>query len=195
MKSILVACPNPADVAAIQAACGEAYSLESVASLARCLELCAQRHYDFLFLDIEIIAPAADAAQKTNWKDALKPFWLANAQTEVIVLTPQERIRDAVSAVKAGAGNYLTLPVNPDELKYVLDSLLESKRMQSELDYLRDSFWDAASADIIRTQSPQMKVVFDKIRRVAPTTTTVLLSGETGTGKGVMAKQIGRAHV
>ena len=92
--------------------------------------------------------------------------------------------------MKAGAGNYLALPLNPDELKYVLDSILDSKLMQSELDYLRDSFWSDESADIIRTKSPAMKEVFDKIRMVAPTNTTVLLSGETGTGKGVLAKLI-----
>jgi len=62
--------------------------------------------------------------------------------------------------------------------------------MESELDYLRDRFWQEDSLEIVRTRSPLMKTVFDKVRSVAPTKSTVLLNGETGTGKGVLARLI-----
>jgi DNA-binding NtrC family response regulator len=97
-----------------------------------------------------------------------------------------------VNAVKAGAGNYLTYPINPDEVKYVTDSISESIRMQSELDYLRDSFWQSDSLEAIRSNSPVMTTVFNKVRSVAPTKSTVLITGETGTGKGVLARLIHR---
>ncbi len=58
------------------------------------------------------------------------------------------------------------------------------------LDYLRDHFWEAASLEIIRTDNALMKKVYEKVRSVAPTRSTVLLTGETGTGKGVIANLI-----
>jgi transcriptional regulator with GAF, ATPase, and Fis domain len=61
---------------------------------------------------------------------------------------------------------------------------------QSELDYLRDQFWKADALDVVRTKSPAMTEVFKKIQSVSPTKTTILMSGETGTGKTVLAKLI-----
>ena len=74
----------------------------------------------------------------------------------------------------------------------VTENVSRAVRTYSELEYLRDQFWKDESRDIVRTLSPTMQKVFDQIRSVAPTLTTVLLTGETGTGKGVMAKLIHR---
>ncbi len=74
----------------------------------------------------------------------------------------------------------------------VIDNVAKAVRTRSELEYLREQFWKDESRDIVRTQSPTMQKVFDQIRLVAPTLTTVLLTGETGTGKGVMAKLLHR---
>jgi DNA-binding NtrC family response regulator len=130
--------------------------------------------------------------QDNNYREALQPFWHAYPTAEIIVMSSQKIIREAVMAVKAGASNYLTYPVNPDEVRYVTDSLYDSIIVQSELDYLRDRFWQSDSLDVVQTRSPLMKRIFNKIRSVAPTRTTVLLTGETGTGKSVMAKLIHR---
>ncbi|MDD4951576.1 MAG: sigma-54 dependent transcriptional regulator [Desulfovibrionaceae bacterium] len=66
----------------------------------------------------------------------------------------------------------------------------EHKRIRLELDYLRDRFWKKDFRDVVRTNCQAMREVFAKIRRVAPTKTTVLLTGETGVGKGTLAKLI-----
>jgi DNA-binding NtrC family response regulator len=99
-------------------------------------------------------------------------------------------VREAVKAVKAGAADYLTCPIDSHEVKYVIESIDANILMQSELDYLRDQFWQPSSLAIIQTKSPAMQKVFAKIRSVAPTKSTVLLTGETGTGKGVLASLI-----
>jgi DNA-binding NtrC family response regulator len=109
---------------------------------------------------------------------------------EIVVMCPQAEIREAVMAVKAGASNYLTYPLNPTEVKYVTESIDETALMQSELDYLRDQFWQSDSLELIQTKCEGMKSVFAKIRSVAPTKSTVLLIGDTGTGKGVLASLI-----
>lgn len=167
------------------------FSLESLVDYAKnkdiALEMLKKSCFDFIFIDLEILkAPKAENGFKTS----LKPFWLISPSTEIIVMSSQEMIRDAVMAVKAGASNYLTYPVNPEEVRYITESVYESLIAQSELDYLRDRFWKVDSLKLIQTKSQQMKEVFEKLRSVAPTTSTVLLIGETGTGKGVLAKLI-----
>ena len=93
-------------------------------------------------------------------------------------------------AVKAGASNYLTYPLDTSEIIHVTESIYESLIVQSELDYLRDQFWEVESLSQIHTKNPEMQKVFTKIRSVAKTKSTVLLTGETGTGKGILASII-----
>lgn len=68
----------------------------------------------------------------------------------------------------------------------------DNRIIKSELDYLRDHFWQSDCLETIHTKNSEMKKIYNKIRSVAPTKSTVLLTGETGTGKGVLAKLIHR---
>jgi DNA-binding NtrC family response regulator len=151
------------------------------------LELLRARHYDFLFVDLDMLRRRMEG---NGYKAALQPLWFASPDIEIIVMSPPETIREAVMAVKAGASNYLTYPLDPDEVKYVAESIYESIIMQSEFEYLRDKFWESDSLEIVQTRSPAMKQVFEKARLVALTNSIVLLSGDTGTGKGILAKLI-----
>jgi len=192
MKYILVVLNDQAACNVIRDCLGSEYKVEVVSNRASCLESCRKRRHEFIFIDIFLLRGLAPENGYNDYKKKLQPLWQLAPTMEIIVLSPQEMIRDAVDAVKAGASNYLTYPVNPDEVRYVTESIYESKKMQSELDYLRDRFWQSDSLQLIRTNSPAMKTVFDKVKLVAPTRTTVLLTGETGTGKGVIAKLIHR---
>jgi len=77
-----------------------------------------------------------------------------------------------------------------DEIKLVSENINKARIMQSELDYLRDQFWLVDSVELLRTKSNRMQKVFQQIRSVSPTKSTVLLIGETGTGKSVLAQLI-----
>jgi DNA-binding NtrC family response regulator len=146
------------------------------------------RHrYDYVFIDLELLHVSGS---RSSYKGAMQPFWLLFPTIEIIVMSSPEMIREAVKAVKQGASNYLTYPFTAAEVSYVVESINESKIVQSELDYLRNHFWKQDSQNLIRTNSPVMHRIFEKIRSVAPTISTVLLMGETGTGKGVLAKII-----
>jgi DNA-binding NtrC family response regulator len=189
MKSVLVASKNQSACNAIRTSMRSEYRVDVVSGKDGCLEMFRKKRYEFLFIDVEVLR---ESMLDNNYKMALQPFWHAYPTAQIIVMSSQEMIREAVMAVKAGASDYLTYPVNPDEVKYVAESIHESIIMESELDYLRDRFWQEDSLEIVRTRSPLMKRVFDKVRSVAPTKSTVLLSGETGTGKGVLARLIHR---
>ncbi len=141
-----------------------------------------ERHYAFIFFDLEILR---ESAAGNGYKAAFQPFWYAGTSARIIVMVHPENIREAVMAVKAGADNYLFYPVSTDEVKYLIENTYESA-------YMPDTFWHADSLQFVQTRSPDMKKIFDKIRSVAPTRSTVLLIGETGTGKGVLARLIHR---
>ena len=187
MKAVLVASKNQSACNAIRASMRPEYRVDMVTNKDGCLEMFRKMRYEFLFIDVEVLR---GSMLDNNYKTALQPFWHAYPTTQIIAMSSQEMIREAVRAVKAGASDYLTYPINPDEVKHITESIYESIVMESELDYLRDRFWLEDSLEIVRTRSPLMKTVFDKVRSVAPTKSTVLLSGETGTGKGVLARLI-----
>ena len=151
------------------------------------LDMLKEARYDIVLIDVEILQKAVPA---NGYKAALQQFRQAYPAVEIIVISPQEMIREAVKAVKAGAADYLTCPIEPEEVKYIIENINVTILMRSELDYLKDQFWQPSSLAIIQTKSPVMQKVFAKIRSVAPTKSTVLLTGETGTGKGVLASLI-----
>jgi DNA-binding NtrC family response regulator len=146
-----------------------------------------RRRYEFTIVDVEF--QTASEPNK-DYKEALQQFWQVFPTAEIVVMSSQQMLREAVMAVKAGASNYLTYPIDQEEAKYIVQTLYESLRTASELEFLRESFWQPDSLELVRTESAAMREVLDRIRAVAPTKSTVLLSGETGTGKGRLAKLI-----
>ena len=143
--------------------------------------------YDLIFIDLDILLgsmPGHDYAQ------ALQPFRTLYPTIALVVMSAQHAVREAIEFVKAGASDYLSHPIAPSELKLVVEHIGERAIQKSELDYLRDQFWKADALKELRTVNALMKGVLSKIRSVAPTKTAVLLIGETGTGKGVMARLI-----
>jgi DNA-binding NtrC family response regulator len=189
MRHILVISKEQEVFCSISSCFRSEYRVESAADKDATLSILNKKRYDFIFIDVGILK---EAVPENGYKLALRSFWHLFPTIEIIVMSSQELIREAVMAVKAGASNYITYPINPAELKYVIENVYESLIMQSEVDYLRDKFWETDSLEIIQTKNPVMKMVFDKIRSVALTKSTVLLTGETGTGKGVLANLVHR---
>ncbi|MBU0995127.1 MAG: sigma-54 dependent transcriptional regulator [Proteobacteria bacterium] len=188
MKSIIVISKDTSAYKTVQSCFQSEYRVEQALEKKHVFRLLHDKRYDLLFIDIEFLKD--QGKKNTGYKKILQEFWHLCPSMEIVVMTSQEMIRDAVMAVKAGAGNYLTYPVNPEEIKYVTENIYETMMLQSELDYLRDQFWALDSLNIIQTKSRIMQTVYRKIRSVAPTKSTVLLVGETGTGKGVLANLI-----
>jgi DNA-binding NtrC family response regulator len=189
MKSILVASNNKQACEVIRSYFDSAYEVTVVSSKRSCLAHFRKTRHEFTLIDVELLRGSRLANSPYDYKTGLQAFRQEFPNALIIVMSPQKMIREAVSAVKAGASDYLTYPINHDELTYVIETLQESIRLKSELDYLRDSVWDT---EVVKTNSPALIRVFDKVKSVAPTKTTVLLTGETGTGKGVIAKLIHR---
>jgi len=187
MKSILVVTNEKKAYPLIASTYKSGFSVETTASKTAALELLQKRRCDLMFIDLDVLNNQ-DSGE--NYKESLKPFWRLYPSVEIIVMARQDSIRKAVNAVKAGADDYLTYPLDAAELKLVSENLKKTRIMQSELDYLRDQFWQVDTIELLRTNSERMQKVFQQIRTVSPTKSTVLLVGETGTGKSVLAQLI-----
>lgn len=166
------------------------YKVDIASDKESCMRMFKKRRYDFTFIDINFLQDSNGIASIDSYQKGLQTFFHIFSNAEIAVLAPKKMIRDAVAIVKGGASFYLTYPLDTEEIKFAIEGTNEAVKMQLELDYLRDQFWKDDFFDIIHTHSPKMKDVFEKVKSVAPTRTTVLLTGETGTGKGVIAKLI-----
>jgi len=108
----------------------------------------------------------------------------------VVIMTGFSSIRDAVEAMKLGASEYMTKPIERSSLYVMLDKALAGSRMRSELDALRKELKDRYGFQNIVGASEAMRDLFDQVVAVADTQATVLLNGPTGTGKELLAHAI-----
>ena len=104
-----------------------------------------------------------------------------------IMMTAYGSIENAVEAMKAGAYHYVTKPVNLDELELVIGRALKSRKIEAENANLHEQLDRKFGLENLIGQSPAMLQMFDIIRQVAPTRASVLITGETGTGKELVA--------
>src|SRR5919106_2034582 len=107
-----------------------------------------------------------------------------------IVITGYGTVKDAVEAIKQGASDFVTKPFQFDALLHVLNSALEQRRLKSENAYLRSQLEERYRIDGLVGRSRAMRDLFQLLETVAATSSTVLITGETGTGKELAARAI-----
>src|SRR5260221_5013576 len=105
-----------------------------------------------------------------------------------IVVTGYGTVKDAVEAIKRGAQDFVSKPFQIDELLHVLDSALEQRRLKSENAYLRAQLDERYRFEGVVGKSRPMARLFQLLQTVAATNSTILITGETGTGKEVVAR-------
>ena len=107
-----------------------------------------------------------------------------------IVITGYGTMKDAVEAIRSGAYDFVSKPFQIDELLHVLETALEQRRLKSENAYLRSQLEERYRFEGIVGKSAAMQKLFQLLETVAPTNSTILITGETGTGKEVVARAI-----
>ncbi|WP_319408013.1 sigma-54 dependent transcriptional regulator [uncultured Desulfosarcina sp.] len=138
--------------------------------------------FDLLFVDIKM--PGMDGIELLAAVKAAYP------ETMVIIITAYGSIESAVQAMRIGATDYLLKPFKPDQLSLVMEKVVQQQKRQSEYNYLKGRLEKITRFDNIIGQSPAMTAIFEMITEVAGTDASVLLAGETGTGKELIAKAI-----
>ena len=122
--------------------------------------------------------------------DVLRTTRALHPTTAVILMTAFGTVNTAVEAMKIGAFDYVQKPFEIEEMEVKIEKALEVKRMKNELDYLRHNQQDIYEFDRIVGTSEALQRVLDIVRKVAKSNTTVLIRGETGTGKELIAGAI-----
>src|SRR5437867_1673859 len=122
--------------------------------------------------------------------DLLQLWKKRRPETQFILVTGERAPSNIVEAMKSGAYDYVTKPINPDEIVLLIQRAIEGLQKDKELDNLRRRLDQKFGLDQIVGQSKQMKEVFARIQRAAPVDSTVLILGESGTGKELVAQAL-----
>src|SRR3989304_5608105 len=146
------------------------------------LRILDQEYIDIVLLDLKL--PDIDGL------DVLKAIKDKYAQTEVMVISMLKDIDVVVRAMKLGAYNYITKDFDPDELLTLIDRLRETLECEKERCYLRSEVEQLSLSETIIGQSVVMHQIYETLSKIAQLPTTILLLGDTGTGKKVMARHI-----
>ncbi len=148
----------------------------------KALELLDQFAFDILITDLRL--PGIDGTRVIEAARERYPGIIA------IVITGYGTVKDAVEAIKRGASDFVAKPFQFDELLHVLDKALEQRRLASENAYLRSQLEQRYQFGGILGRSRPMQELFHLLDTVASANSTILITGETGTGKEVVARAI-----
>ncbi len=159
-------------------------AVTSVESGEGALEQLRARDFDVVLLDLKM--PGIGGLE------ALRRIRDSGASAEVVVLTGHPDVHSAIEAMKLGAYDYLTKPFKLAEVEVVLRRAAERKRLQKENAALRRMVAQREPFPLIIGQGQAMTAVLQTVERIAPTDANVLLEGESGTGKGLVAQAIHR---
>lgn len=151
------------------------------------LELLSRQEFDVVLLDLKM--PGLGGVE------TLRRLRSSGVTAEVVVLTGHPDVDTAVEAMKLGAYDYLTKPFRLSEVEIVLRRAAEKRRLQAENVALRHIVDRGDASHVILGESPAMRSLLELVRRVAASNAPVLITGETGTGKGLIAKALHQASL
>jgi DNA-binding NtrC family response regulator len=159
--------------------------VDEVGDSAAALQALNDQNYSILLMDL--LMPSLGAIR------LMEEIQQQNIPVTVIVMTGPSSIDQAVQAMRLGAYDILTKPVDAHHLRLVVQRVLRERKLQDELASLREQLQNRYVFRNIISKSPRMHAVFELIANVAHTTTTVLIEGETGTGKEQVALAVHHA--
>ncbi|MGD0590431.1 MAG: sigma-54 dependent transcriptional regulator [Bacteroidota bacterium] len=160
----------------------DGYRVESAEDANHAIKLMNEGPWDLALLDIKMPGMSGLDLQKR-----LKEI---DKNTSVIMITAFASVESAVQALKEGAFDYVTKPIDPEHLTHLVTNALKQRKLVVENVQLREQISDIAKANEIVGESQQVQKVIELAKTVSQTDTTVMLRGESGTGKELIARVI-----
>jgi len=160
----------------------DGFEVRAVEGAAEALAILQEHHVDVAVVDIKM--PGMDGMELQEHIQRI------DGQIAVIMITAYASVETAVQALKHGAFDYVTKPIDPDELSHLVRRAIEQRRLREENIQLRETIDELVAVDTIVGESPALRKVMELIQHVAQTDATVLVVGESGTGKELIARAI-----
>jgi DNA-binding NtrC family response regulator len=152
---------------------------------AKALEMLKSREYSLVITDLRM--------PRLSGMKLIEEVQKENMPVTIIVTTGHGSINDAVNAMRLGAYDFLTKPPDPQYLCMLVQRALQERQLRDEVLALREQLQGRHSFNNVLSRSPKMIEIFELISNIADTTTTVLIQGETGTGKEQLARALHQA--
>lgn len=160
----------------------DGFRVEAAEHANAALKLMEKGPWDVVILDIKM--PGMSGLE------LLKRLREIDRNAQVIMATAFASVESAVTALKDGAFDYVTKPIDPDHLSHLVSNAIQQRKLEDENSILREHISEMSGANEIVGESPQIKRVIDLSLTVAKTDTTVMIRGESGTGKELIARTI-----
>ncbi len=158
------------------------YTVDTTSDSMKAMSLVDEKNYDIVITDIQM--------PRANGMDLLKRIKELQKDTMVIMITAFGSVDSAVNAMKAGAYDYVSKPFNIDEILALLERATQQRRLQREVEFLRQEVERKYSFSSIIGKSKAMQDIFALIQRLSHARSNVLITGRSGTGKELIAKAI-----
>jgi NtrC-family two-component system response regulator AlgB len=151
----------------------------AVATAGTALSALESQTFDLAFLDLRL--------KDMSGLELLPKLLSISPRLSVVIITAYATIETAVEAIKRGARDYLPKPFTPAQIEHLMTELVERLHLSRQVEELQAHLREAVPDVVLETESPKMRAALDLVEKVAPTEVSVLLLGENGTGKGVIA--------
>jgi two-component system response regulator HydG len=161
---------------------GWGYDVSEADDGASAIEKVKAQSYDLVLMDVRMV--------KVSGLEALDKIKAYNPAIPVIIMTAYSSVETAIEALKQGAHDYLTKPLDFEKLKITIERSMEHTRLKEENRLLKESLGKQFDRQNIIGQSPAMTRLLETVAQVAPSEATVLITGESGTGKELIAGAI-----
>src|SRR3989339_803500 len=152
----------------------------AVATAGAALSVLESQTFDLAFLDLRL--------KEMSSLELLPKLLSISPRLFVVIITAYATIETAVEAMKRGARDYLPKPFTPAQIRLLVEGLAERLHLSRRVDELNAHLREAVPDVVLETESPKMRATLDLVEKVAPAEIPVLLLGENGTGKGVIAR-------
>jgi DNA-binding NtrC family response regulator len=160
----------------------DGHIVQTAASGEEALEKVKETQFDIFLVDIKM--------EGISGLDVLRSVKESDPDADIVMITAYGSIPSAIEAMKDGAYDYMLKPFDPNELGILIEKIIQHQEQTRENIYLKEQYKERTRFESMIGQSRPMQEIFDLIRDVAPLDSTVLITGETGTGKGLASKAI-----
>lgn len=180
---VLVVDDEPAHLKMLEAVlCDEGYEVRLVDDGETAVAALEEQFYDLILMDVRM--------NRMGGIEALKQIKEISPGLPVIMMTAYASVGTAVDALKSGAYDYLTKPLDIDELKILVHKTLHHHQLEQENIFLKEQLADRFDFSNIIGQSAAMQKLFETMALVAPSDATIIITGDSGTGKELIANAI-----